>query len=68
MKLYTKTNCKLCEVVKAYLTTRDDLNIEILTDFKQDYSDTYPTLVFNDKLYITKSLNIISFLKTLKIK
>ncbi len=68
MQLFTKTNCKPCETIKGYLTTRPDLNIEILTDFKQEYSDTYPTLVFNDKLYLTKSLNILTFLQNLKTK
>lgn len=68
MQMYTRSNCKPCETIKAYLTTRPDLNIEILTDFKQEYSDTYPTLVFNDKLYLTKSLNILTFLQNLKTK
>ena len=56
-------------MVKAYLTTREDINksIQVVTGISQDYSPTYPTLEIKDNLFITGSVNIINFLKTLKI-
>jgi hypothetical protein len=78
MTLYTKENCSPCAMVKAYISTRPDLQdiIEIKTGEPQAYSLTYPTLLvsvncsecYADRSFITDSRNIISFLKTLQVK
>lgn len=64
MILYTRQNCTPCAVIKAYLSTRPDLDIEI-KEKEQYYSPTYPTLVIGD-YYITKSKNILEVLKVMQ--
>lgn len=75
MTLYTKENCAPCSMVKAYISTREDLKnfIFIAVGLEQKYSLTYPTLLINSDhyggdLFITKAANIINFLKTLQVK
>ena len=69
LKLYTKDNCQPCNNVKAYLATREDLNVEVINCTEQperifefsDFSKTFPTLV-TDWGFVTNSGKILEHL------
>lgn len=76
LTLYTKNNCPACEKVKAFLTEKPNLKIEIINVnemanpasamlYLSQYSQTFPTLIGKD-FFVTKSDSIIEFLKLLK--